>query len=95
MALVTAIMDAISLRLSAMYNAQLRAYIHSPAYKIEERITFAFIYACLYLAELDDEQDDKYVAANTLDISCGGGGSSSSLSAINVYVLATSDVACC
>ena len=68
-------MDAISLWLSAMYNAQLRAYIHSPAYKIEERITFAFIYACLYLAELDDEQDDKYVAANTFDISCVSVGS--------------------
>ena len=50
-----------------------------PEDKIEERITFSLIHAGLYLAESDDERDDKSAAANTFDISCGGGGSSSSL----------------
>ena len=68
---------------------------HSPEYKIEYRITFALIHARLYLSESDDEQDDKSSAVNTFDISCGNEGSSPSLSAIAVYVLATSDSVCC
>ena len=55
MAPVTAIMDAISLRLSTMNNALLHASGHSPAYKTEERIHFSLIYARLYLSESDDE----------------------------------------
>ena len=51
----------------------------SPVDKIEERITFALCHARLYLAESDDEQDDKYAAENTFDISCGGVGYISSL----------------
>ena len=78
-----------------MDNALLYAYGHHPEDKIEEWITFAFIHAHLYLAESDDERDDKSEAANTFDISCVGGGSSSSLSAITVSVLATSNVVCC
>ena len=46
---------------------------------LEERITFALSHAGLYLFELYDEQDDKSAAANTFDISCGGGRSRSSL----------------
>ena len=49
----------------------------------------------LYLSESDDEWDDKSATANTFDISCGGGGSRSSLYAITVSVSATSDVVCC
>ena len=78
-----------------MDNDLLRAYRHSPADKIEERITFALSHARLDLVESDDEQDDKSAAANTFNISCGGGVSRSSLSAITVSVLATSDVVCC
>ena len=52
-------------------------------------------HARLYLAGSDDERDDKSAATNKFDISCGGGGSSSSLSAITVSVLATYDVGCC
>ena len=37
----------------------------------------------------------NYATANKLYISCGGGGYSSSLSAITVSVLATSNVVCC
>ena len=68
---------------------------HSPEDKIEERIIFALRHAHLYLAESYDEQDNKSSAANTFDISCGGGGSSSSLSAITVSVSGTSGVVCC
>ena len=55
---VTAIMDAISLWLSAMDNALLRASGLSPEDKIEERITFDLkkSHAHLYLAESDDER---------------------------------------
>ena len=79
MAPVTAIMDAIYLWFSAMDNDLLHAYGHYPADKIEERITSALITACLYLVESDDEQDNKSAATNTFYISCGGGGSISSL----------------
>ena len=75
-----------------MDNALLHVSGHSPAGKIEKRITFALRHARLYLAESDDEPDNKSASANTFNISCGGGGSSSSLSAITVSVLATSDV---
>ena len=67
-----------------MDNALLHVSGHSSADKIEERITFALSHARLYLAESDDERDDNSAAANTFDISCVGGGSSSSLSAIAV-----------
>ena len=60
-----------------MDDALLRAAGHYPVDKIEEQITFALIHAGLYLAESDDEQYDKSAAANTFNISCGGGGSSS------------------
>ena len=56
---------------------------NSPADKIKERITLALIHARLYLAESDDERDDKSDASNIFDISCGGEGYSSSLSDIN------------
>ena len=52
-------------------------------------------HARLYLAESDDEQDNKYATANTFDRSCGDGWSSPSLLAITVSVSATSDVSCC
>ena len=70
----------------SMDNALLHAPGHSPADKIEERITFALSYARLYLAESDDERDENSAAANTFYISCGGGGYSYSLSAITFYV---------
>ena len=78
-----------------MDNALMHASGHSPEYKIEERITFALRHARLYLAESDDERDDKSAAANKFDRSCGDGGSSFSLSAITVSLLDTSDVVCC
>ena len=78
-----------------MDNALLHASGHSSADKIEERITFALSHARLYLSESDDEQDNKSAASNTFDISYGGVGSSPSLSAITVFVLATYDVVCC
>ena len=62
---------------------------------MKERITFSLSHAHLYLSESDDEQDDKSAAANKLYISCGGRGSSSSLSSIAVSVSATSDVVRC
>ena len=62
-----------------MDNALLYASGHSPSDKIQERVTFALIYARLYLAESDDEQEEKSAAVNTLYISYGDGGSSSSL----------------
>ena len=52
-------------------------------------------HAYLYLAESNDERDDMSDVENTFNISCSGGGSSSSLSAIIVSALATSDVVCC
>ena len=70
----------------------MRASGHPPADKIEERITFTMIHACLYLAESHDEQYNKFDAENTLYISCDGVGYSSSLSVITVSVSATSDV---
>ena len=72
-------MGAISLIFSTMDNALLHASGNSPEDKIEERITFALSHAHLYSAKSDDEQDYKYDAANIFDISCGGGGSRSSL----------------
>ena len=78
-----------------MDNDILHASGHPPADKIEERITLALIHSRLYLAESDDERDEKSDATNTFDISCGGGGSSSSLLAITVSVSATSYVVCC
>ena len=72
-------MGKISLWFSAMDNALMHASGHSPVYKIEERITFAFSHAHLYLAESDDYGDNKSTAANTFDTSCDGGGYRSSL----------------
>ena len=77
-----------------MDNHLLHASVHSPADKIEKRITFALKHARLYLAESDDEQDDKSAAEKNYISFCGGG-YSSSLSAINVSVLVTSDVVRC
>ena len=81
--------------MSAMDNALLHASRHSPAYKAKEGITFALSYASLYLPESYYERDDKFSAENTFDISCSGGGSSSSLSVITVSISLTSDVFCC
>ena len=78
-----------------MDNSLLRESGHSPADKIEEQITFALSHACLYLSESDYELDDKSASANKFKISCGDGGSRSSLSAITVFVLDTSDVFGC
>ena len=78
-----------------MENDILHASGNSTAYKIEEWITFALIHARLYLSESDDERYKNYFAEKTFDISCGGGGYSSSLSAITVSLLATTDVVCC
>ena len=75
--------------------ALLNASGHSPAYKIEYRITFSLIHARLYSAESGDDQDDKSAAENTFYISCVDGGYISSLSAIVFSVSATSDVICC
>ena len=88
-------MDEIYLLFSAMDNDLLHASIHYPADKIEERITLSLRHARLYSAESNDERDDKSAAAKKFDRSCGDGGSSSSLSAITVSVLATSDVVRC
>ena len=74
-----------------MDNALLHASGHPPEDKTEERINFALSHARLYLAESDDEQDNNYAAAKKIDISCGDGGSISSLSAITVSVSATSN----
>ena len=79
MAPVPAIMDAIYLLLSPMYNDLLRVSGHSPADKIEQQITFPLSYAHLYLFESDDERDNKSATANTFDISCSGGRSGFSL----------------
>ena len=69
-----------------MDNALMHASGHSPTDKIEEWVTFALRHARLYLAESDDEQDDKSFSTNKFDISCGDGGSRYSLSAITVSV---------
>ena len=92
---VTAKMGVISPWFSAMDNALLCASGLSLEDKIEERIYFALCHARLYLTVSYDDWDEKSAAANTFDISCGGGVSISSLPAINVYVLATSDVVGC
>ena len=78
-----------------MDNSLLHVSGNYPADKIEERITISLRHARLYLAESDDEQDDKSAAANTLYISYFDGGYSSSLSAITVSVSDTSDVVRC
>ena len=62
---------------------------------MKERITFSLSHAHLYLAESYDERNDKSATANTSNISCGGGGSSSSLLSITVDVLDTYDVVHC
>ena len=92
---VTAIMNAISLLVSVMDNALLCASVLYPEDKIEERIPFALCHARLYLTVSYDDWDDKSAAENTFDISCGGGVSISSLPAITVYILDTSDVVGC
>ena len=92
---VTTIMDEISLWFSAMDNALLCASGLSPEDKIEERIPFALCHARVYLTESYDYWDNKLAAANTFNISCGGGVYISSLTAINVSVLATSYVFGC
>ena len=76
---VTATMDAISLWWSEMENDLLHESGLHPEDKIEERIPFALCYACLYLTESYGDWDVKSDTANTLDISCGGRGSRSSL----------------
>ena len=78
-----------------MNNYLLHASGHYPADKIEERINFALSHARLYLAESDYERDDKSAIANTFDISCVSGVSSSSLSAINFSILDTLTVVFC
>ena len=72
-------MNEISLWFSAMDNALLYASGLSQEEKTEEQIPFALCHARLYLTESYDDWDDKYVAANTFDISYGGGGSRYSL----------------
>ena len=88
-------MGAIYLCFSTMDNALLHKSGHSPADKIEERITFALSHARLYLSESDHERYENSAAANTFDSSCVRGGSRSSLSAITVSVLATYDLIRC
>ena len=77
-----------------MDNALLHASVHEPEYKIEERVTLALSHARLYLSESYDEQYEKSDASDTFDISCGDGGSSSSISVITFSALATYDVVC-
>ena len=72
-------MDAISLWFSAMDNYLPRASGLYPEDKIEERISFDLCHARLYLTVLYDDWDENFDAAKTLDISCGGVGSISSL----------------
>ena len=69
-----------------MDNALLHASGNFLEDKIEDRINFTLSHDRLYSAESDDERDDRSSAANTFDISCGDGVSSSSLSAIVVSV---------
>ena len=52
-----------------MDNDLLHESGHSLEDKIEERITFDLCHARLYLAESDDERDDKSVDVNTFNIS--------------------------
>ena len=78
-----------------MDNSLLHTSGSYPADKIEEQITFALRHAHLYLAESDYEKYDKSTAANTFDVSYGGGESRSLLSAITVSVSDNSDVVCC
>ena len=94
MVTVTAIMGTIYVWFNAMENALMHASIHSPVHKIEDRIDFALIHACLYSAESNDERDIKHAASNTLSWSCGDRGSRSSLLAIVVSLSATSGVFC-
>ena len=56
-----------------MDNTPLHASGHSPADKISECITFYLSHTGLYLFESDYERDDNSAAANTFNISCGGG----------------------
>ena len=56
-----------------MDNALLCASGISPDDKTEERITLALCHARLYLTVSYDDCDDKSDAANTFDISYGGG----------------------
>ena len=84
-------MDAISLWFSEIDNALLRASVIFPEDKIEEQIPFALCHTRLYLTVSYDDWDDKSAAANTFDISYGVGLSISSLLAITVSVLATSN----
>ena len=88
-------MDEIYLWLSTMYNDLLCASGHSPENEIEKRIPFTLCHAHLYLTKSYYDWDNKSAALSTLDISCEGGGSRSSLSAIAVYLLDTSDVVGC
>ena len=62
-----------------MENALLSASGLYPEDKIEERIAFALCHARLYLTGSYDDLDNNSAAANTFDISCGGGGYISSL----------------
>ena len=78
-----------------MENSLLCASGIYPEDKIEERIPFALCHVSLYLTVSYDDSDDKSVAANIFDISCGGGVSISSLPVITVSVLANSDVVGC
>ena len=63
----------------AMDNDLMHESGHSQADRIEDWVIFALSHVRLYLAESDDELDDKSAAVNTLYISYGDGGSSSSL----------------
>ena len=76
---VTAIIYVISLWFSAMENALLHASRLSQEDKIEERILFDLCHARLYSIESYDDWDNNSAAANLFYISCGGGGSISSL----------------
>ena len=77
-----------------MYNDLLHSSGNYPADKIEEWITFALIHARLYLSESDNEQDGKS-AVSKKSIHPVVVEDLSSLSAINVSVLDTSNVVCC
>ena len=92
---VTAITDAICLWFIAMENALLCASGLYPEDKTKERIPFALCHAHLYLTVSYDDWENKSAAANTFDISYGGGVSISSLPSITVSVLDTSDVVGC
>ena len=78
-----------------MEKALLCASGLSPEDKIEERIPFALCHARLYLNVSYYDQEHKSAAANTFNISCGGGVYISSLPASTISVLATSDVVGC